>query len=79
MLNQLMCLRILHHGAAGPECWTVSLSGAGDLRGDGCVFHQGGMGSAGPCSESPLQGYHGAWGLQQRVSLTRSDTAEHFP
>ncbi|XP_065426081.1 uncharacterized protein LOC101935620 isoform X3 [Chrysemys picta bellii] len=30
-------------------------SGAGDFRGGGCVFHQGGMGSAGPHSERPLQ------------------------
>uniref|UniRef100_A0A452GIW3 Uncharacterized protein n=1 Tax=Gopherus agassizii TaxID=38772 RepID=A0A452GIW3_9SAUR len=43
---------------AGPECWTLSLSGAGDLRGGGCVFHQGRGGSAGPHSESPLQRCH---------------------
>nr|XP_048691083.1 paraneoplastic antigen Ma6E-like isoform X6 [Caretta caretta] len=38
------------HGRAG--------SGAGDLRGGGCVFHQGRVGSAGPRSESPLQRRH---------------------
>ncbi|CAM4544480.1 unnamed protein product [Caretta caretta] len=30
----------------------------GDFRGGGCIFHQGRGGSAGPHSESPLQGCH---------------------
>uniref|UniRef100_A0A8C0J8Y9 Uncharacterized protein n=1 Tax=Chelonoidis abingdonii TaxID=106734 RepID=A0A8C0J8Y9_CHEAB len=42
-------------GAAGCEWGALALSGAGDLRGGGCIFHQGGMGSAGPPSKSPLQ------------------------
>ncbi|XP_065420901.1 zinc finger protein 28 homolog isoform X14 [Chrysemys picta bellii] len=33
-------------------------TGFGDLQGGGCVFHPGAGGSAGPCSESPLQGHH---------------------
>uniref|UniRef100_A0A8C3FUK4 Uncharacterized protein n=1 Tax=Chrysemys picta bellii TaxID=8478 RepID=A0A8C3FUK4_CHRPI len=37
--------------AAGSEWGALALSGPGDLRGGGCVFHQGRVGSAGPRSE----------------------------
>ncbi|XP_074980232.1 uncharacterized protein LOC125629215 isoform X2 [Caretta caretta] len=52
------------HGTGERNGCKGASSGAGDLRGGGCVFHQGRVGSAGPRSESPLQRRHaGDFGL----------------
>ncbi|XP_053861191.1 uncharacterized protein LOC128823110 isoform X2 [Malaclemys terrapin pileata] len=53
----LQLIPVSHGTGKGNGCRGAS-PGAGDLRGGGCVFHQGRMGSAGPHSESPLQGCH---------------------
>ncbi|XP_030404688.1 uncharacterized protein LOC115644461 [Gopherus evgoodei] len=42
----------------GTEAVACGNEGASDLRGGGCVFHQGRVGSAGPLSKSPLQRCH---------------------
>ncbi|XP_043383948.1 uncharacterized protein LOC119567577 isoform X2 [Chelonia mydas] len=47
-------------------------SDAGDLRGGGYLFHPGAGGSAGPRSESPLQGRHA--GELRDGDLARSST-----